>query len=144
MVRGQIARITITLVEIDKRDWRRGAAVGDFLVGDAVVGAVLVDVHVVVFVGVVGDEDTGRGRRRCGTDGSGGSGGYDGGGRFGGEVDGIKRDDGCDGGDRTGAAGAFGDDVAGDLGGVGGVAGYNVSIVGIRVGVDGAGGFGGG
>ena len=143
MVRGQIARITITVVEIDKRDWRRGAAIGNFLGGDTVVGAVLVEKHVVVFKGEIRDEDTSRGRRRCGTDGCRGCRGYDGGRRFGGEVDGIKRDDRCGGRDCAGAACAFGDDVAGDLGGVGRVAGYNVSIVGIRVGIDGAGGFGG-
>ncbi len=143
MVGRQIARITIALVEIHKRDWRRGTAVIDFLVGNAVVDAVLVDRYIVVFVGVVRDEDTCRGRSRCGTDGCGGRGRYGRGGRFGGEVGGIERDDGGDGGDRASAACALGDDEAGDLGGVGGVAGYEISIVGIRVGVDGASGFGG-
>ena len=90
LVRGQIARITSTLVKIDERDWRCGAAVGNFLVGHAVVGAVLVEIYIVVFVGEVCDEDTGRRRRRCGTNGSGGSGRYGGGGRFGGEVDGVS------------------------------------------------------
>ena len=101
MVRGQIARITITIVESDERDWRRGAAVGDFLVGDPVVGAVLVEKHVVVFVGIVIDEDSGCGRRRCGTDRGGGCGRCGGGGRFGDAVGGISRDDGFDGRDRA-------------------------------------------
>ena len=103
----------------------------------------MVEKHVVVFVGIVIDEDSGCGRRCCGTDRGGGSGRCGGGGRFGDAVGGVSRDDGFDGRDRARATCAFGDDVASDLGGVGGVAGYDVSIVGIRVGVDGAGGFGG-
>ena len=104
LVRGQIARITVTIGEISERDWRRRAAVGDFLGGNAVVGAVLVDIYVVIFVGVVCDEDTGCGHSRCGTDGCSGCGrcGRCGGGRrLGDAVDGIERDDGRVGGDRT-------------------------------------------
>ena len=55
LIRGQVLRIAIAVVKVHEGNGAGAPAVVDLLAGRAVVGAVLVEEDVVVFVGVVSD-----------------------------------------------------------------------------------------